>query len=252
MPLVTIIIAVYNSEKTIARCIESIQHSNGFSISDWEILAIYRESADKSQILLSKYPGIRIIEEKTPGIAAAHNRGVIEAKSPYIIFVNSDDTICPNFVTTLLHEAKMNPNDITFTDVQFIDEYDNVLYVRKSMRYFRTLHKYSSIVLHPNAIYPAKLMKGCLFSEADSRVPTDNQQIYEISKNCRVLPIHNVYYRFRIWPNSFTVKNKSRNTKNSLKFKILSFFARGYVQLHESRVISRGFNKLIFRKSLWK
>lgn len=104
--VISIIIPVYNSEKSIVRCIESIQRQTYPSL---EILIINDGSTDKSVEICEKYAKedsrICIISQKNKGVSAARNTGITKAIGTYIQFIDSDDYIsescCERLIDTI-------------------------------------------------------------------------------------------------------------------------------------------------------
>lgn len=94
MPQISIIIPVYNSEKYLRECLDSVV---GQTISDIEIICVNDGSTDGSLEILKKYAvkdeRIRIIDKENEGSVSARNAGIIEARGEYVGFVDSDDWI---------------------------------------------------------------------------------------------------------------------------------------------------------------
>lgn len=93
--MVSVIIPLYNSEKYIVRCIESVINQ---SYNNLEIIIIDDNSNDKSSEIvkwyLNKYNNIRYIKNKVRlGVSQCRNIGLLEAESQYVLFLDSDDWI---------------------------------------------------------------------------------------------------------------------------------------------------------------
>ena len=113
---VSVIIPVYNAEKYVERCAESVvgalKNFNGKS----EILITDNDSQDDSlkiiQKLAKKYPKlIRVLQCHTPGAGAVRNYAVREAKGEYFWFIDADDEVTPDSVNKLMHEARKSGAD---------------------------------------------------------------------------------------------------------------------------------------------
>lgn len=92
MKKATIIIPVYNSEKYIKRCMESILSQID---ETFEVLLINDGSNDRSEDIIDsyakKYPGIvRVISKKNEGTAKTRNLGIREARGEFIFFIDID------------------------------------------------------------------------------------------------------------------------------------------------------------------
>ena len=94
--MVSIIIPVYNAEKTIERCIKSISEIEDLS---YEIIVIDDGSQDNShkivQQLLKDRKNSIIVTQKNQGPSVARNTGIDYSRGKYIMFVDSDDWIDP-------------------------------------------------------------------------------------------------------------------------------------------------------------
>ncbi len=93
-PLISVIVPVYNVEKYIERCIESIL---GQTFTDFELIIVNDGSTDKSGEICDRYsnndPRIRIIHKENGGLSDARNAGIEAANGEYIGFIDSDDYI---------------------------------------------------------------------------------------------------------------------------------------------------------------
>ena len=81
-PKFSIIVPVYNTEKYLKRCLDSIK---GQTFSDYEVILVNDGSKDNSKDIIEKYP-YSAINQKNQGLSMARNNGVKEAKGEYIIF----------------------------------------------------------------------------------------------------------------------------------------------------------------------
>lgn len=101
-PLISVIIPVYNSEKYLAECIDSILSQTYKNI---EIILVNDGSKDNSLNICkqyqTKYHNIITIDKKNGGASSARNVGIDNANGDFIMFVDSDDYIAPNMLETL-------------------------------------------------------------------------------------------------------------------------------------------------------
>lgn len=106
--MVSVIVPVYNVEPYLRKCIESILHQD---FSDFEVLLIDDGSTDKSgeicDIFSKKDSRIHVIHQKNMGLAATRRIGVSEASGGYIAFVDGDDWIDTDFISSLYEETKI-------------------------------------------------------------------------------------------------------------------------------------------------
>lgn len=93
MPLVSIVIPIYNGEKTIARCLKSILRQ---TYNNLEIICVNDGSKDKSLEILEFYQSkdnrIKVINQENKGTFIARKNGIINASGKYLLFSDADDT----------------------------------------------------------------------------------------------------------------------------------------------------------------
>ena len=133
--LISVIIPVYNAEKHLRRCIDSILAQ---TFTDIELLLVDDGSKDKSGIICDKYAAkdsrIRVFHKENGGVSSARNMGIDEAKGDWLSFIDSDDWIEPTMYERMLQELIGNNADICMCDINmywgrdaFV--YENCLYV---------------------------------------------------------------------------------------------------------------------------
>lgn len=90
-PFFSVVIPLYNKEKNIERTINSVLSQ---TFSDYEIIVVDDGSTDRSAEIVASYddPRIRLIMKENGGVSSARNRGVLEAKGAYIVFLDADDS----------------------------------------------------------------------------------------------------------------------------------------------------------------
>lgn len=126
--LVSVIIPVYNVEKYIEKCLESVLNQ---SYKKLEILIINDGSKDKSEEKYKKYlkdKRIKVIKQKNEGLSSARNTGIINSSGDYIMFVDSDDWIDKNCIEYCLKELLEDDYEVII--FPYISEYRNKSIVR--------------------------------------------------------------------------------------------------------------------------
>lgn len=104
MDLISIVVAVYNAEKTIKKCVDSLL---GQTYKNIEIILIDDGSVDSSGEICDEYAKtndrIRVIHQKNSGVSAARNIGIEASAGKYICFVDSDDYVEAVYAETMLN-----------------------------------------------------------------------------------------------------------------------------------------------------
>lgn len=123
MDLISIVVPVYNVEKYLTRCIESICKQSYKFI---EIILVDDGSSDSSGELCDKYKKqdnrITVIHKSNGGLSDARNAGIDVAKGEYISFIDSDDYIDPYMIEKLYESIKRTDSDISICNFKYVNE----------------------------------------------------------------------------------------------------------------------------------
>lgn len=106
MPAISIIIPVYNTEKYLKECLDSVIAQ---TFSDWELIIVDDGSTDGSPQICEEYASrderINVIHKANGGFSSARNAGLDASKGDYLFFIDSDDIIRPNTLDHLFKNA---------------------------------------------------------------------------------------------------------------------------------------------------
>ena len=98
-PFISIVIPVYNAERYINKCIDSVLNQ---SYTNWELLLINDGSSDDSGKICDsysmKYDRIRTIHKPNEGVSSARNLGIEQASGDFITFIDSDDWVSSQYI----------------------------------------------------------------------------------------------------------------------------------------------------------
>lgn len=164
MPKVSVIIPVYNTERYLRRCLDSVCNQ---TLSDIEIICVNDCSPDNSLDILNEYATkdsrIKIIDFKeNKGAAVARNKGISEASGEYIGFVDSDDFVDLDFYEKLYTKALETDADCVKGNIK---TYNNVTQISKTEQWLNLndLIKKNKAYFYftfTSAIYSAKVIKS--------------------------------------------------------------------------------------------
>lgn len=105
--MISIIVPIYNVEKYLSRCIESVLNQN---FNDYELILVNDGSTDESESICRKYSKdnnkISLISQENRGVSAARNAGIDKSCGEYILFLDADDYLCANALQTLICEIE--------------------------------------------------------------------------------------------------------------------------------------------------
>lgn len=117
MTKISAIIPVYNAEKYMDKCIESVI---GQTYDDFEVLLIDDGSTDSSPAKCDewaeKYDNIQVVHQPNAGVGAARQRGIENASGEFIAFIDADDYIDEKYLETLYKDIVDNNADIACCD----------------------------------------------------------------------------------------------------------------------------------------
>ncbi len=118
MPKVSIVVAIYNVEKYVSKCIESILKQ---TFTDFELLLVNDGSKDGSLAILEKYATtdsrIKIINKANGGLSDARNVGMKHAQGKYIYFVDGDDFIEDTLLEKCVNQLEKTDSDMVMFDI---------------------------------------------------------------------------------------------------------------------------------------
>ena len=128
-PRISIVVPVYNMERFLAECLDSIISQ---TYTNWECLIIDDGSKDSSGVICDEYASkdcrFKVFHKKNGGVSSARNLGIINCQGDFICFVDSDDTIYNGYLDTLLTSLQNSDADssacgyrIYKTDNDYVD-----------------------------------------------------------------------------------------------------------------------------------
>lgn len=121
--IVSVIIPVYNTEKYIDRCLESVLNQ---TYSNIEIILIDDGSKDNSGKLCDSYASIdnriKVIHKKNQGLGMARNTGIDNCTGKYLMFIDSDDYIELDMIEKLYKSIKKENSDICYCDFNRVQD----------------------------------------------------------------------------------------------------------------------------------
>lgn len=124
-PLVSIIVPVYNTEKYLADCLKSIEQQ---TFTDWEVCLVDDGSGPKAAQLCDLYAEknekIKVVHQQNAGASRARNTGMKHTEGKYVVFVDSDDQLMPEYLEVLLAGFQTH-EDIDVSIVGIVDRYTN-------------------------------------------------------------------------------------------------------------------------------
>ena len=128
--LISIIVPIYNTEKYLHECLDSILNQ---SYTNFEVLLINDGSTDSSGTICQEYverdSRFRYFEKDNGGVASARNLGLERSEGTYITFIDSDDWVEFNYLEVLYTALKENDTDVAISTYKRFAQ-DGVFYLR--------------------------------------------------------------------------------------------------------------------------
>ena len=123
---ISVIVAVYNTEKYLDRCIESLLNQ---TYKNMELVIVEDCSTDSSRKLLKKYKENKNIKvfynRENRGLSYSRNYGLKKSTGDFIGYIDSDDYVEPDYYEKLMSSIKDNKSDIAICDIKLVDEQTN-------------------------------------------------------------------------------------------------------------------------------
>lgn len=120
---VTVIVPVYNAAKYLADCIESVLQQE---FKEFELLLINDGSTDNSLKICEAYqqrdPRVRVLSQKNSGPGAARNKGILETRTPWLCFLDSDDLIGPKYIGEFFAHGIPEQNTLVLQGMRIITD----------------------------------------------------------------------------------------------------------------------------------
>lgn len=256
---ISVIVPVYNTEKYLKKCLESIINQN---FQDIEIIIINDCSTDNSLNIIKEYMKqdgrIILVNKKiNEGVSIARNLGMKLAKGEYIFYIDSDDWIEQNYFKDMYNKALQENADMVISD--FYKDFDNgkVIYIKDQGEYIEekidVLKKIFLFKSFPSVCN--KLIRKNLYLKNEILYPKEismGEDLYTSSRliyfSRKIIKCNKAYYHYIQNPES-AVREKIKNLN---KVKDIYFVVKELEEFFTSKNISLPINELkINHLSIW-
>lgn len=213
MKKISVIIPVYNTEKFIKKCLNSIL---GESVEK-EIIIINDGSTDNSLKIISdmalEHKEIIVIDQENHGQGYARNVGINKAQGKYLCFIDSDDYINPGSLDKAIEIAEKDKKDILYWNIDWIYENNDIKHQPIFSKVYDKVDDIGYLLSDPSPCN--KLFRKDLFKKNNLEFPTDC--IYE---DFALIPSLVKYTKNIGYTNEITYNYLQRNssTMNQVKY----------------------------------
>jgi glycosyltransferase involved in cell wall biosynthesis len=213
-PLVSIVVPIYNVEKYLEECLESIAAQ---TYSNIQVLLVDDGSKDGSTKLATDFAArddrFIYIHQENKGLSGARNTGIENATGEYIAFVDSDDWLEPDYISAMLSVALEKDADITISGLIKENGSKKQIVYDSSFGYSRTAamnvldyifnEKYLMMILAWNKLYKRKLFDNVRYPLG--KIHEDEYTIHRlIDKSNLIYTVPKCLYHYRIREDSIT------------------------------------------------
>lgn len=251
-PKISIIIPVFNVEKYLEKCLESIIAQ---SLKEIEIILVNDGSTDQSYAICKKYQAIDeriiVLDKKNGGLSDTRNYGLQYATADWIGFVDSDDYVDRDFYEKLYCACVNGKVDIAVAGIKKVDNSGKVLY--------KSGYIHEGIVSNSDAMKSMlnargisnsvcnKLFKKSLFSCEPfpvGRLYEDEYVTYRIVDKCiNIYYLDSTYYYYRENPKSITHKRFSKQELDRIE---ASLYRLDYLKKNHQELVNDGKRYLMY------
>lgn len=197
-PLITVVIPIYNVEKYLKKCIESIIKQTYKNI---EIILVNDGSTDNCPKICDEYAKkdkrIIVIHKKNGGVSEARNAGIDIAKGKYITFIDSDDYVAKEYIENLYVECEKNNTEVSLIGTRYLNKKGKVIFSSKVIQKTYTSEEaikqlflgkyYDSGVC--GKMYKTTLLNNIRFNK-DIKIGEDLDVFYKILLKCKNIRIN--------------------------------------------------------------
>lgn len=238
----SIIIPVYNAEKYLSKCLESV-FDQDLDLDEYEVIIINDGSLDESSTIIidfqKKFSNLLLVNQKNQGVSAARNAGLVLATGAYITFVDSDDQIKKHSLKNIIENLETDRLDILYP---LIDTYEENGELLGNIGFKGNYNDIRSGILQdrrtfPPTFYRKDLIKdhrfnpGISFGE-DTVFNTKAQALAE-----RVAFVNIPYYKYTVRENSLSKQGQTRKVFDGMLLAIVeirTFQNQHFEQVTES------------------
>jgi len=241
---VSVIIPAYNAARFIAETVESVMHSTYAFI---EVIIVNDGSTDSTDqelsIIKQKYPEIKIFDQKNKGVAEARNLAIGQASGKYILPLDADDLITPDYIQKAF--------DIISADEEVKVVYSQAEFIGDKTGLWKLPPFRRELLARKNLIFVSGLYRKSDYEETGGYCPEIKGPedwdfwISMLKYGGKVIRIPEVCFYYRIHPGSkrVAVRNKKKESIDLMNRRHKAFMYKSLGgKLHYIREMSRFFN----------
>ncbi len=235
-PLISIIVTNYNYAKYLEECILSCLNQE--CDITYEVILVDDGSTDNSLKILNSIKDTRleVIKRKNGGIEAASNDGINYSKGEYIVRVDADDYLLPNYLRNIVDSITKSTCQFAYSNYQVVDEFGKIQSYEKLPPFNRGEIFQRGDFLATGTVYKRSVIVK--FGSYNEKFPNCGLENYElivnlIMNNCVGLHINKNLFSYRLHGKNISSKRRSSIIKYGNKlFKAFSLGSYTTNQFH--------------------
>lgn len=147
-PKVSIVVAAYNVERFLARCIDSLLAQTESSL---EVLLVNDGSSDGTSTLADSYAvsdaRVRVVHRQNGGLSVARNTGLSAARGEYVCFIDADDWVEPDMVKSMVTYLENSSSDVVIAGftADFLEDQEKLIKSEQRLPVYAVIEPDSSI-----------------------------------------------------------------------------------------------------------
>ncbi|MFS8962437.1 glycosyltransferase family 2 protein [Lactobacillus delbrueckii] len=196
-PLVSVIIPVYNVEEYLDKCLNTVIHQN---YKNLEIILVDDGSTDNSGDKVDEWAKrdnrIVPLHQNNQGLSAARNMGLDNSHGSWIVFIDSDDYVSENYISTMLQTAQKDNSDLVICQYNKVSNVEVVSsplskpgrYTQKEFwQLFYGPNSGSALVVAWDKLYSSRIFKDLRYKVGI--LNEDEQILYSVVKRVKSISI---------------------------------------------------------------
>ena len=225
-PYVSFIVPVYNAERTLGRCVDSL-FAQGLDEESYEIILVNDGSSDRSEAICQefseKHGCVNTFSQPNAGLSETRNRGILAARGDYLCFVDADDYLTPGGISSLLAFCD-GKNDLIRFWCELIYPRSNkkvdmgdgrILFSGYGLEYLR---KFGLETFCTNCLYRKEFLEEKGISFPSGIIGEDFSFMFDMmTANPRIVSVARRIYQINASPNSITTTRTPEHSRRWVK-----------------------------------
>jgi glycosyltransferase involved in cell wall biosynthesis len=177
----SIVTASYNQGRFVRDCVTSVQAQTGVA---WEHLVQDAGSTDETHAVLAEFPHLHLTVEKDQGMSDGINRGFRKAAGDWVMWLNTDDYLCPGALAKVAAFAEKNPQaDVIYGDVDFVNANRTLLRRMPAIRFdFNVLLFYGCFIQSTATFIRRRVLEAGHLLDLEYRVCMDFEYYVRLAR----------------------------------------------------------------------